>query len=69
MTAQRFRCPAAVYFRDPHMVVDDRDWKLTDSAGVEVVVCLLACIITVACCRLPADVEVSGSEPAAGEAA
>ena len=69
MTAQRFRCPAAVYFRDKHMVVGDRRSKPTDPAGVEAVVCSPACIITVPCRRPQADVEVSGSAPAPREAA
>ena len=61
MTAQRFRCPAAPYVhpRDRHLVTDCR-WTLTDPAGVATVVCSLACVITVACRRLPADVDEAG---------
>jgi hypothetical protein len=57
MTAECFQCPAAAYVRlDRHMVTDRR-WMLTGSAGAETVVCSLACVITWACRRLPADVE------------
>ena len=57
MTAPaRFQCPAAAYVRlDRHMVVGERRWTLTDPAGVEITVCSLACVVTVACHRLPAD--------------
>jgi hypothetical protein len=67
MTAQRFKCPAAAYAHrlDRHMVTDRR-WTLTDPADAETIVCSLACVITVACRRLPADVEVARQE---GEAA
>jgi hypothetical protein len=69
----RFTCPAAVYYhpRDRHMVVDRR-WTLIDPAGVETIVCSLACVITWACRRLPADVEAAtedASARTAGEAA
>ena len=66
MTAPRFQCPAAVYYhpRDRHMVTDRR-WTLTDPAGVETIVCSLACVITVACRRLPAGVEFTSEEEAA----
>jgi hypothetical protein len=72
VTAPRFQCPAAqlVHRLDRHMVTDRR-WTLTDPAGAETVVCSLACVITVACHRLPADVEASGENTDAntGEAA
>ena len=57
MTAQRFTCPAAVYYhpRDRHMVVSGRHWTLIDPEGVETIVCSLACVIAVACRWLPAD--------------
>ena len=66
MTAQRFQCPAATYVHLDCHLVTDRRWTLTDPAGVETVVCSLACIITVACRWLPADLEVAWQE---GEAA
>ena len=63
MTAPaRFQCPATAYVRlDRHMVVGDHRWILTDPAGVEMVACSLACVVTVACHRLPANVEGSAS--------
>jgi hypothetical protein len=66
MTAQRFKCPAAAYIhpRDRHMVTNRR-WTLTDPAGVETVICSLACVITVACRWLPADLEVAPVEEGA----
>ena len=70
MTAHRFQCPAAAYVRlDRHMVTDRR-WTLTDPAGVETVVCSLACVITVACRWLPVDLKAAqSSERSVGEAA
>ena len=71
MTAPRFQCPAAqfVHRLDRHMVTDRR-WTLTDPAGVETVVCSLACVITWACRHVPADLEAHGTvQPAEGEAA
>ena len=67
MTAQRFRCPAAPYVHpcDRHLVTDRR-WRLTDPAGVETIVCSLACVLTIACRWLPADIEAARQE---GEAA
>jgi hypothetical protein len=57
MTAQRFQCPAAPYIhpKDRHMVTERR-WTLTGPTGVETTVCSLACVITVACRWLTADV-------------
>ena len=66
MTAPRFQCLAARYVRLGRHMVPDRRWTLTDPAGAETIVCSLACVITVACRRLPADVEVARQE---GEAA
>jgi hypothetical protein len=70
MTAQRFKCPAAAYAHrlDRHMVTDRR-WTLTDPAGAETIVCSLACVITVACRRLPADVGADRQETGNGAAA
>jgi hypothetical protein len=63
----RFQCPAAAYVRlDRHMVVGDRRWTLTDPAGVETVVCSLACVVTVACRWLPADLEGATDRQATG---
>ncbi len=55
MTARCFQCPAAAYVRLDRLVVADRRWALTDPAGVETIVCSLACVVMVACHRLPAD--------------
>jgi hypothetical protein len=46
MTAQRFCCPAAPYVHpcDRHLVTNRR-WVLTDSVGVETIVCGLAWVI------------------------
>jgi len=70
MTAQRVKCPAAAYTHrlDRHMVTDRR-WTLTDPAGAETIVCSLACVITVACRRLPADVGADRQETGNGVAA
>jgi hypothetical protein len=59
----RSKCPAAPYVhpRDRHMVTEQR-WTLTDPTGVETIVCSLACVITVACRWLPADVGASGAD-------
>ena len=63
MTVPRFTCPVAVYlhYLDRHVVVDRR-WTLTDPAGVETVVCSLACVITWCCRHVAADLEAARPE-------
>ena len=70
MTAQRVKCSAAPYVhpRDRHLVADRR-WTLTDPAGVETVICSLACVLTIACRWLPADVGADRRETGNGAAA
>ena len=60
----RFQSPAAPYVHrlDRHMVVGSQRWTPIDPAGLETVVCSLACVVTVACRWLPADVAANSGE-------